>query len=117
VLKLGFVFNRLRLLLLPLFLISPLSSALAQDQSISEPVLLGKLRPAVDGTIHVHTREIMFGCANAFRIPPDHPAGSALYATLLSALLSGKQVRIEVEGTCQTGDAGMPIASVFLLAD
>ena len=89
----------------------------AHGATVSEPVLLEKLRPAVDGTIHVHTREIMFGCSNAFRIPPDHPAGSALYATLLSALLSGKQVRIEVEGTCQTGDAGMPIASVSLLAD
>ena len=116
-LKLVFVFNRLRLLLLPLFLISPLSSALAQDQSISEPVLLEKLRPSSDGMIYVHTRRMLFGCTDVFRLTPDHPAGSALYATLLSALLSGKQVRIEVEGTCQTGDAGMAIASVFLLAD
>lgn len=99
------------------FLLLASLAASAGAEPTSNPVFLNYVRPYL-GTLVFLAGDSTGGLCpvNFFSLDLSTASGKAMYAVALTALLSGKQVQLEMAGACGGGPAGSTsLQSIYIL--
>lgn len=81
------------------------------------PVSVTEIRPYVNGTIFVAVDSVELCNTTVFRIDVTAPGKNGMYAAVLTAVATGKKVRLEVSTATGCQGWGTALQSVYLRAN